>query len=165
MILRIFFVAFYCLLLWLICFINTGNDRKNLRGLRSYPRIVRDIVRNDPQLGKIAPVEANKVKILLSNFILFTVIFLVPVFVIKFESFLDAFLYILILGEVLNFFDYAVIDLLWWRNIKRIRFSCAPGKELYQDITEHTLSFLRGILMYLFVALADAGIWYSLFMT
>ena len=50
------------------------------------------------------------------------------------------------------------IDLLWWRNTKRIRFSCAPDKSLYQDPKKHIGSFVRGAVMYVIVAVIPAGI-------
>lgn len=52
----------------------------------------------------------------------------------------------LILGEGLNLFDLIVIDLLWWRNSKRIRFSCVPQIEMYKNPRKHIESFFRGII-------------------
>ncbi len=115
-----------------------------------------------PVLGQSAPAEANLVKIFCSNLLLFTVVFLIIGVILKyavgFTGFADAFLYILILGEVLNLFDLLVIDLLWWRNTPRIRFSCVEDKALYQDPKMHVGSFIRGLPMYLVVALIVAGI-------
>ena len=67
-------VAFY-LLYWGICWLGTGTDRKNLIGLRSYPDEVQRRVRSDPQLGKDIPKEKSTAAILLSNLLLFTVVF------------------------------------------------------------------------------------------
>ena len=50
-----------------------------------------------------------------------------------------------------------VIDLLWWRNTKRIRFSFLPDKEIYQDPSKHIGSFVRGIP--LFAAIAALSAW------
>ena len=47
------------------------------------------------------------------------------------------------LGEGLGGFDLVIIDLLWWRNTKRIRFSFLPEQSHYQDPTKHVSSFLR----------------------
>ena len=78
-------------------------------------------------------------------------------FIIKwtlgFKDFLDAFIYFLILGETLNVFDLVVIDLLWWKNTRRIRFSSIQNKELYQNPKTHLDSFYRAILMYIVVAI------------
>ena len=77
---------------------------------------------------------------------------------IGFHGFADTFLFILIWGEALNLFDLLIIDLLWWRNTKRIRFSCAPDKALYQHPKKHIGSFVRGAVMYVIVAVISAGI-------
>lgn len=69
-----------------------------------------------------------------------------------------AFFYFLVLGEGLGLFDLVVIDLLWWRNTKRIRFSFLPEKAPYQDSKEHIASFLRGIPLFAAVAAISAGI-------
>lgn len=55
-------------------------------------------------------------------------------------------------------FDFVIIDLLWWRNTKRIRFSFLPEKEHYQNIREHIGSFFRGIPLFAVVALFSAAI-------
>ena len=43
-------------------------------------------------------------------------------------GYLPTFWYFLAFGEGLGLFDLLVIDLLWWRNTKRIRFSFLPEK-------------------------------------
>lgn len=146
-----------CLLFWLICFLNTGNDKKNMLGFRSYPKEVQEIVKNYSTLGKIAPKKVSLVRVFMSNLILFTIIFVVVGFALKytvgFDDFKDAFIYFLILGETLNLFDLVVIDLIWWRNNPRIRFSCATDKKLYQNPSVHVESFIRAIFMYLIIAI------------
>ena len=67
----------------------------------------------------------------------------------------SALMYLLILGEGLGLFDLVIIDLLWWRNTKRIRFSFLPEKAMYQDPYQHLRSFVRGIP--LFAAIAALG--------
>lgn len=160
--LKITFIVGLCLLFWGICYLNTGNDQKNMIGFRSYPKEVQELVKKDPVLGKKAPKEINMFKILVSNFILFTVIFLIVGLIIKytvgFSDFMDAFVYFLVLGETLNLFDLIVIDLLWWRNTERIRFSCVPDKALYQNPSVHIASFIRAIVMYFVIALLVAAI-------
>lgn len=157
MILRVFIIVFLCLLFWLICYLNTGSDKKNMLGYRSYPKAVQDLVKKDEVLCKMVPGEINLVKVFISNLILFTVIFLIVGLIIKFASgfngFWDAFIYFLLLGGIMNLFDLVVIDLLWWRNTSRIRFSCVSDKALYQDPSVHLASFYRGAIMYLLVAL------------
>ena len=145
-------------LYWGICFLCTGTDKKNLAGLRSYPGAVQSVVRE--RLAG-APKEKSISSILIGNLILFTVVFsalgLVFKSVLNFDGYLAAFWYFLILGEGLGLFDLFVIDLLWWRNTKRIRFSFLPNKEIYQDPSKHIGSFVRGIP--LFAAIAALSAW------
>ena len=147
--------AFY-FLYWFICFLGTGADRKNLAGLRSYPDAVQKAVREHPVLGKAAPQEKSTAAILLSNLLLFTVVFSVLGLALKsvlgLNNYLSAFWYFLAFGEGLGLFDLLVIDLLWWRSTKRIRFSFLPEKKYYQDPKKHIESFLHG--MPLFAAIA-----------
>lgn len=154
-------VAFY-LLYWGICWLGTGTDRKNLIGLRSYPDEVQRRVRSDPQLGKDVPKEKSTAAILLSNLLLFTVVFSVLGLALKgvldLNSYRSVFWYFLAFGEGLGLFDLAVIDLLWWRSTKRIRFSFLPEKECYQNPKKHLDSFLRGIPLFAAIAALTAGI-------
>ena len=143
-----------CVIMWIICFSLTGNDYKNLKGLRSYPIEVQDIIKkNQKYKDKIKPI--NMIKIFISNLIMFSIILLIFGLFIKSENFIRNFINVLILGEVLNLFDLVVIDLLWWRNTKRIRFSDIPEKEKYQNPKQHVDSFKRGIIMYLIIAVID----------
>ena len=68
-------IVTFAFLYWFICFLCTGTDRKNLAGLRSYPDAVQKAVREHPVLGKAAPQEKSTAAILLSNLLLFTVVF------------------------------------------------------------------------------------------
>ncbi len=152
------FYLFY----WFCCFLGTGTDKKNLAGLRSYPDAVQRAVRAHPVLGKAAPQEKSLLSILLGNLLLFTVVFSVLGLVLKnvlgLNDFLTAFLFFLALGEGLGLFDLIIIDLLWWRNTKRIRFSFLPEKSNYQDPSKHIGSFLRDIPLFAVVAVLSAGI-------
>lgn len=148
-------VALYFIYL-LCCFLCTGTDRKNLIGLRSYPEKVQRLVKADPLLKDYIPKEKSIVSVLFSNFALFTVAFSLPGIAFKhllgITNYLSAFYYFLVLGEGLGLFDLLVIDLLWWRNTKRIRFSILPQKEEYQNPSKHVNSFLRGIPLFAVVA-------------
>ena len=147
---------------WLVCYLATGTDRKNLTGLRSYPDAVQRAVRAHPELGNIAPREKPTASILLGNLLLFTVVFSVLGLALKgvlgLNDFEAAFRFFLALGEGLGLFDLVVIDLLWWRNTKRIRFSFLPEKAAYQDPSKHVGSFLRGIPLFAVVAVLAAWI-------
>ena len=153
-------IAFY-FLYWGVCFLATGTDKKNFMGLRSYPEEVQNRVRSDPQLGKAVPKEKSRAAVFLSNLLLFTVAFSVLGLALKsvlnLDGYLSAFWYFLAFGEGLGLFDFLVIDLLWWRNTKRIRFSFLPEKKYYQNPKKHIESFWRGIP--LFAAAAALAAW------
>ena len=142
----------FCFLFWFICYQKTGDDEKNMLGFRSYPKEVQERVYHDPQLSKLAPKEIYISKVFFQNIVLFTITFLIVGVILKytlgFNGFLNTFLYFLLFGQVMNLFDLVVIDLLWFRNTTRIRFSCAPEKELYQNPRVQIDSFLRGIVMF-----------------
>lgn len=154
-------IAFY-FLYWFCCFLGTGTDKKNLAGLRSYPDAVQQAVRKHPALGKSAPQAKSIISILFGNLLLFTVVFSVLGFALKnileLDGIWNAFWFFLALGEGLGLFDLIIIDLLWWRNTKRIRFSFLPEKSHYQDPSKHIGSFLRGIPLFAVVAILAAGI-------
>ncbi len=162
MIVKILVVIGFCFLFWLICYANTGSDEKNMRGFRSYPKEVQELVKNDMHLASLAPAAVNMVSVFVSNVVMFSVVFCVVGIILKytvgFSDFLDALTYFIIWGQVLNLFDLLVIDLLWWRNTPRIRFSCAQDKSLYQNPKVHVASFVRGIVMFFIPAVIVAGI-------
>lgn len=144
-------------LYWGICYLCTGTDEKNLIGLRSYPKDVQKIVRekmNNVPKAKSIP------NILISNILLFTIVFSIMGLLFKntynFNNYLSAFIYFLLLGEGLGLFDLLIIDLLWWRNTKRIRFSFLTDKQYYQDPKMHVDSFIRGIPLFIVVAALSA---------
>ncbi len=152
MLLKCLLVIGFCLLYWLMCYMLTGGDKKNMLGFRSYPTAVQELVRQDERLGKLAPKKVDLKAVLVSNILAFTILFFVIGAVLHyaagFRGFSDTFLYFLLFGQVLNAFDLVVIDLLWWRSTPRIRFSCVPDKAMYQDPEQHIDSFLRGIVMF-----------------
>lgn len=144
-----------CVLMSLICYLSTGNDNKNLNGLRSYPKEIQKIIKEQYK-DRIR--DRTQIEIFMSNLVLFVVILFTFGFFIKEDSFMGNFFNILILGEVLNLYDLLIIDLLWWRNSKRIRFTQIPDKKMYQDPSKHIGSFIRGIPMFLLVAIIDGAI-------
>lgn len=154
-------VVFY-FLYWGVCFLMTGTDRKNLSGLRSYPEEVQNRVQNNPHLAKDVPKEKSMAMILLSNLLLFAVVFSILGIVLKYtlglKGYRSAFWYFLAFGEGLGLFDLIVIDLLWWRSTKRIRFSFLPEKKYYQNPEKHIGSFVRGIPLFAVAAAIAAGI-------
>ena len=91
----------------------------------------------------------------MANFLIFTALFFALGIRIRQPNFLHNFMSLLFLGETLNAFDLIVIDLLWWRNTKRIRLSKIPQKELYQNPKKHIEAFLRALILYFFIAMID----------
>ena len=154
-------VIFY-FLYWGICFLCTGTDKKNLIGLRSYPDKVQARVRREPRLSGALPKAKPLRSILLSNLLMFTVAFSALGLVLKkslgLSDYWSAFWYFLVLGEGLGLFDLVVIDLLWWRNTKRVRFSFLPERAYYQDPSKHIGSFVRGIPLFAAIAALSAAI-------
>lgn len=82
------------------------------------------------------------------------VLFVLGLFIQE-KNFWHNFLALSVIGQGLNFFDLFAIDLLWWRNTKRIRFTKIPEKELYRNPRKHVESFGRAFVMYVIIALAD----------
>ena len=137
-----------------LCFLGTGTDKKNLRNYMSYPDEVQKRIKEIKEYqGKYK--ETSRFAAWIANFLLFTILFLLLGIVIRQTSFIHNFISLLILGETLNVFDLIVIDLLWWRNTKRIRLSKIPQKELYQNPKKHIEAFLRALILYFFIAMID----------
>lgn len=135
-------------------FLGTGTDEKNLRNYMSYPDEVQKRIKEiEEYQGKYK--ETSRFAAWIANFLLFTILFLLLGIVIRQTRFMHNFISLLILGETLNGFDLIVIDLLWWRNTKRIRLSKIPQKELYQNPKKHIETFLRALILYFFVAMID----------
>lgn len=53
------------------------------------------------------------------------------------------------------FFCVLIIDLSWWRNTRRIRFTKIQEKKLYQNPKKHIEAFSRALIMYSLIALID----------
>lgn len=143
-----------CSLLFALCFLGTGTDEKNLKSFSSYPDEVQLRLKEmEEYRGKWK--ESNFFVAFIANFVVFALLFLIFGHFIRRDNFLKNFVSLLILGEVLNVFDLVVIDLFWWRNTKRIRFSKIPEKALYQNPKKHVDAFVRGLVMYALIALLD----------
>lgn len=143
-----------CSALFSLCFLGSGTDEKNLRNYMSYPDEVQKRIKEiEEYRGKFK--ETSRFAAWVANFLIFTVLFLLLGIVIRQTNFMHNFIGLLILGETLNAFDLIVINLLWWRNTKRIRLSKIPQKELYQNPQKHIEAFLRAFVLYFFVALLD----------
>ncbi len=150
----------FYLLYWGMCVLLTGSDKKNLLSFFSYPEEVRKIVKENDGLKDYIPKKRPLIVTLLSNIVIFTLVFFLigvlinKVFLVK--GFAPLLTYFLVFGEGLNLFDLRVIDLIWWRNSKRVRFSFLMDKKAYQDPKEHAYSFLRAIPSFAVIALLSA---------
>ena len=143
-----------CSVFFSLCFLGSGTDEKNLSNYISYADEVQKRIKEiEEYRGKFK--ETSRFAAWVANFLIFTVLFLLLGIVIRQTNFMHNFIGLLILGETLNAFDLIVIDLLWWRNTKRIRLSKIPQKELYQNPQKHIEAFLRAFVLYFFVALID----------
>lgn len=146
-----------CLLFFAICILGTGTDEKNLKSYSSYPDEVTDRIKEIKEYqGKYR--EKDKKDVWIGNFILFLILFIILGIPIKEKNFIHNFISVLILGQALNIFDLIVIDLLWWRNSKRIRLSKIPQKDLYKNPKKHIEAFLRAVVLYFVVAVVDGYI-------
>lgn len=147
-------IIILCTIFFALCFLGTGTDEKDLKSYASYPDEVQKRIRDIQEYqGKYH--EANKLAKWLANLVVFLILFIIFGLFIREKDFMQNFINLLILGQALNIFDLVVIDLLWWRNTKRIRLSKAPEKVLYQNPKKHIQAFLRAIPMYIVVAAVD----------
>lgn len=147
-------IVILCAVFFGVCYLGTGTDRKNLRNYSSYPVKVQNRIQEIAEYrGKFK--ETGEARVLAANSLVFTVLLLLFGIPIRQENFSHNFRCLLILGQTLNVFDLFIVDLLWWRNAKRIRLSKIPQKELYKDPKKHIEAFIRALFLYFFVALVD----------
>ena len=151
----LFETAFLCALFFVICYLNTGTDERNIKSYNSYPDEIQNIIKNNAEFSnKIRNISTSAAFI--SNLITFTIVLFIFGFFIRVNNFRTNFFNILFMGEMLNAFDLFVIDLLWWRNSDRTKFSFAKDKpELYKNPKKHISSFIRGAVVFLLVAAID----------
>ena len=146
-----------CIIFFLLCFGGTGTDDKNLKSYSSYPDKVQNQIKEIIEYqGRFK--ESNKIIVFISNFLLFLPLFFILGLFIRENYFYHNFICLNIIGQSLNIFDLLIIDLLWWRNTKRIRFTKIPEKELYQNPQKHIQSFIRGFILYMINAIIEGYI-------
>ena len=147
-------IIILCAVFFVLCFLGTGTDEKNLKSYASYLDEVQKRIRETQEYqGKYK--EANKLITWFLNLLVFLVLFMIFGAFLREKDFTQNFINLLILGQALNIFDLLVIDLIWWRNTKRIRFSKILEKSLYQNPNKHIEAFLRAIPMYIVVEAVD----------
>lgn len=147
-----------CVLFWGICCLSTGSDDKNIKSYASYPDEVQEMVKKNPALQfKIKTV--SPFVSFISNIVVFGIVFFIFGVFMKEDGFKANFVNLLTLGQCLNAFDFLIIDMLWWRNSKRVRFADTKDrKELYSNPKKHFVSFLKGIAAFLIIAVIDGAI-------
>ena len=150
-----------CIVFFMLCYLGTGTDEKNLKSYSSYPDEVQICINDIAEYqGRFK--ESNKVAAFVSNFLLFLCLLFIFGLFIREKDFWHNVLSLSVIGQGLNFFDLLIIDLLWWRNTKRIRFTKIQEKKLYQNPTKHIEAFGRALIMYSLIALID-GYFLTLF--
>lgn len=150
-----------CIVFFLLCYLGTGTDEKNLKSYSSYPDEVQSRIKDIAEYqGQFK--ENNKIIVFASNSLLFLCLLFALGLLIREKSWWHNFLALTVIGQGLNFFDLLIIDLLWWRNTKRIRFTKIQEKKLYQNPTKHIEAFGRALIMYSLIALID-GYFLTLF--
>ena len=148
-------LAALCLVMFGLCWLGTGSDEKNAKHISSYPDEVQHIVERDPRLSAMAKRSSVGVTYL-ANLLTFGVVLFALVFPMRSDSFGRNFLMLSVLGQGLNLFDLTVIDLAWWRNTKRVRFTGTENKaKLYQYPKKHVDAFFRGVSCFALVAILD----------
>lgn len=123
------------LLFFLLCFLGTGSDKKNIRSFYSYPDEIQDRIREAGALP--IPKKTSYAVSFLSNTLIFTVVFVLIGLLTRDTSFW----YYLALGEGLNLFDLLVIDLLWWQHTKRVRFTGFENPKDYLGARKHVKTY------------------------
>ena len=132
-----------CIIFFLLCFGGTGTDDKNLKSYSSYPDKVQNQIKEIIEYqGRFK--ESNKIIVFISNFLLFLPLFFILGLFIRENNFYHNFICLNIIGQSLNIFDLLIIDLLWWRNTKRIRFTKIPEKRIVSKSAEtYTVVYSR----------------------
>lgn len=122
-------IIILCTIFFVLCYLGTGTDERNLKNYASYPDEVQKRIREvDEYQGKYH--EANKLATWFANLLVFLILFMIFGAFIHEKDFMQNFINLLIIGQALNICDLLVIDLLWWRRTKRIRLTKVTEKEL-----------------------------------
>lgn len=140
-------------LFFLMCYLGTGTTKKNMKSFHSYPEAIQEKIRENEKLSGMIPKKSSYMASFISNYVLFTVVFSVVGLLLRIDGFWNNLWYFLIMGIGLNLFDLLVIDMLWWCNTKRIRFEeLGADAEEYKNPKKHFMAFLRGIPVFICVA-------------
>ena len=140
-------------LFFLMCYLGTGTTEKNMKSFHSYPDVIQEKIRVNEKLSGMIPKKSSYMVSFLSNYVLFTVVFSIVGLLLRIDGFWNNLWCFLIMGIGLNLFDLLVIDMLWWCNTKRIRFEeLDADAEEYKNPQKHFMAFLRGVPVFICVA-------------
>lgn len=64
-------------LFFLMCFLGTGGDKKNIMSFYTYPDEVQALIRRDAALCDMIPKQSSRLVSFISNTILFSVVFII----------------------------------------------------------------------------------------
>lgn len=146
------------ILFFVMCYINTGTDKKNMTSYYSYPNVIQEQIKKDADLKKFIPKEKNYLQSFISNFVLFFIVFIVVGVILKCFDFKFSFIFFLIMGEGLNLFDLLIIDCCWFVRSKRTRFNNIGTPEMYVEYRKHFISFLNAVPIFIAVAFTGASV-------
>ena len=91
-----------CIVFFLLCFLGTGTDEKNLKNYSSYPDEVQNLINEIAEYrGRYK--EHSKAAVFLLNFLLFLFLFFILGLFIRDSSFLQNFVSLTIMGQSLTY--------------------------------------------------------------
>lgn len=134
------------LLFFILCFLGTGSDEKNIKSYYSYPDIIQDEIRKSGRFQ--IPKKHSYALTFLSNTLVFTAVFVLIGILIHEKNFW----YFLLLGEGLNLFDLLVVDLIWWQHSQKVRLTGIGNPEDYLGTEKHVKTFLRAVPVFAIAA-------------
>lgn len=141
-------------LFFLMCYFGTGTTEKNMKNYYSYPDGIQEKIQSNEKLSTMIPKKSTYIKSFLSNYALFTIVFLIIGLLLHIDGLWNNVLYFLIVGIGLNLFDLLIIDILWWSNTKRTRFEeLNVDASEYKNSQKHVMAFGRGIPVFICVAI------------
>ena len=151
-------ILLLCGLLSLAAYLGTGSDERNLRSFGSYPEKVKERIRKNPAFSGMYR-ERNVFVSISGNFVVFSVVLFLLGLMVRTDSYIINFLYLLLIGQTGNIFDLCIIDMLWWRSSMRVRISGTEDmNDEYRDLTPHIHAFLRALVMFTVIAAVDAAL-------
>ena len=141
-------------LFFLMCYFGTGTTEKNMKSYYSYPDGIQEKIQSNEKLSTMIPKKSTYIISFLSNYALFTIVFLIIGLLLHIDGLWNNVLYFLIVGIGLNLFDLLIIDILWWSNTKRTRFEeLNVDASEYKNFKKHIMAFGRGIPVFICVAI------------